>query len=68
MLKKRYVLAKGKNWFYKDGRSNRYNLIGMLDDKNQLLPFEDLPQSQYCRLVLEVVRKPPTKKKAKNDK
>jgi len=67
---KRVILATGRHWFYskeaiKEGSNvGPYNLVGVLDPKDELLTFDTLPQSQQCRLVLEIgPRKRSTKKK-----
>jgi len=56
---KRIILATGSHWFYDRGSLKGWNgeplnLVGMLDEEKNLIPFKNLPQSQYARLVLEL--------------
>lgn len=68
---KKVILATGKHWFFnrralEEGSNvGPYNLVGVLGPEGELQTFNTLPQSQQCRLILEIgPRKKSTKKKA----
>jgi hypothetical protein len=68
---KRIILATGSHWFYdraslKGWNGEPLNLVGMLDAEKNLIPFKNLPQSQYARLVLEL--NPPKRSATKKEK